>query len=57
MAMTVQEVIDKLNTIEDKTKEVVVDNPYQDDIFEIDEIEDFDCDVTVWYKKKVYEED
>ena len=55
--MTVQEVIDKLNTIEDKTKEVVVDNPYQDDIFEIDEIEDFDCDVTVWYKKKVYEED
>ena len=49
--MTVQELIDKLMEIADKSKEVVIDNPYFDkDYFEIDEIENFEDDVTIWIK-------
>ena len=49
--MTVQELIDKLMEIADKSKEVVIDNPYFDkDYFEIDEIENFEYDVTIWIK-------
>ena len=49
--MTVQDLIDELTKIKDKSKKVILDNPYSDkDYFEIDEVEDFDEDVTIWYK-------
>lgn len=49
--MTVQELIDKLMKIEDKSKGVIIDNPYFDkEYLEIDEIENFEDDVTIWVK-------
>ena len=49
--MTVQELIDKLMEIADKSKEVVINNPYFDkEYYEIDEIENFEDDVTIWIK-------
>ena len=49
--MTVQELIDKLMEIADKSKEVIIDNPYFDkEYFKIDEIENFEDDVTIWVK-------
>lgn len=51
MGMTVQELIDKLMEIADKSKGVVIDNPYFDKVyFEIDEIENFEDYVTIWIK-------
>ena len=42
---------DELTKIKDKSKKVILDNPYSDkDYFEIDEVEDFDEQVTIWYK-------
>ena len=39
--------------ITDKSKEVVIDNPYFDEIYlEIDEIENFEDCVTIWVKQK-----
>ena len=51
--MTVQELIDKLMEIADKSKEVIIDNPYFDiycTYLEIDEIENFEDGVTIWVK-------
>lgn len=54
--MTVQELIDELMKVEDKSKGVFIDNPYFDNeyfdkgCFEIDEIENFEDDVTIWVK-------
>lgn len=49
--LTVQDLIDELTKIKDKSKKVILDNPYSDkDYFEIDEVEDFDGQVTIWYK-------
>ena len=49
--LTVQDLIDELTKIKDKSKKVILQNPYSDkDYFEIDEVEDFDEDVTIWYK-------
>ena len=54
--MTVQELIDELMEVEDKSKGVFIDNPYFDEefcdkaCFEIDEIENFEDDVTIWVK-------
>lgn len=49
--VTVQELIDELLKVEDKSKKIVVDNPYFDkECFEIDEIENFDDYVTIWIK-------
>lgn len=49
--MTVQELIDELQKAEDKSKEVILDNPYSDkDYFKIDEIENFEDCVTIWIK-------
>lgn len=49
--MTVQELIDELMKVEDKSKGVVIDNPYFDkEYLEIDEIENFEDDVTIWVK-------
>lgn len=49
--MTVQELIDELMKVEDKSKGVVIDNPYFDKVYlEIDEIENFEDDVTIWVK-------
>ena len=51
MRMTVQELIDELMEVEDKSKGVVIDNPYSDkEFFEIDEIENFEDCVTIWVK-------
>lgn len=39
--------------IADKSKEVVIDNPYFDKVYlEIDEIENFEDCVTIWVKQK-----
>lgn len=47
--MTVQELIDELIEIADKSKEVIIDNPYFNrECFEIDEIENFEDYVTIW---------
>ena len=50
--MTVQELIDELMEVEDKSKEVTINNPYfEKEYYEIDEIENFeDDDVTIWVK-------
>lgn len=50
--MTVQELIDKLMEIADKSKDVTINNPIFDkEYYEIDEIENFeDDDVTIWVK-------
>lgn len=49
--MIVQELIDELLKVEDKSKRVFIDNPYFDkEYYEIDEIEDFEDDVTIWIK-------
>ena len=49
--MTVQELIDKLMKIEDKSKGVIIDNPYFDEVYlEINEIENFEDDVIIWVK-------
>lgn len=49
--VTVQELISRLMGITDKSKEVVIDNPYFDKIYlEIDEIENFEDCVTIWVK-------
>lgn len=49
--LTVQDLIDELTKIKDKSKKVILDNPYSDkNYFEIDEVEDFDEYVTIWYK-------
>ena len=50
--MTVQELIDKLMEIADKSKDVTINNPYFDkEYYEIDEIENFEVDdVTIWVK-------
>ena len=49
--MKVQELIDKLMEIADKSKEVIISNPYfVESYFEIDEIENFEDDVTIWIK-------
>ena len=50
--MTVQELIDRLMEVEDKSKEVTINNPYfNKEYYEIDDIENFeDDDVTIWIK-------
>ena len=48
--MTVQELIDELMEIEDKSNEVVIDNPYFEVYLEIDEIENFEDGVIILVK-------
>ena len=49
--LTVQDLIDELSKIKDKSKKVILDNPYSDrDYFEIDEVENFEDCVTIWIK-------
>lgn len=46
---TVQDLIDKLNAIEDKTKEIIIDNIYnQNKEYTINEIEEFSENVYIW---------
>ena len=47
--MTVQELIDELIKIDDKSKVVIIDNPFfNKECFEIDDIENFEDWVTIW---------
>ena len=49
--VTVQELINRLMEIADKSKEVVIDNSYFDKVYlEIDEIKNFEDCVTIWVK-------
>lgn len=49
--ITVQELINLLMQVEDKSKQIVLDNINSDKEYnEIDEVEDFDDCVIIWYK-------
>ena len=48
--MTVQELIDKLMEVEDKSNGVFIDNPYFEVYLEIDEIENFEDGVIIFVK-------
>lgn len=56
---TVQDLIDELNLIKDKTKNIIIDSVnFQDEYCTVNEVEEFDDDVYIWLNfNKIVDDD